>query len=273
MSAQSREYTLQIAGSEFFVRDDGPLDAPVILGLHSLFLNGTMFDVFVEQAAGEFRIIRPDFRGQGRSGRARGSIVTIDENAQDMLELLDALNVNNCQILAQSMGGDVAFRLALRRPLASIAVLGSSACAEPAGQLAEFRAWVAGVERQGFSGEVLEYTMRIMLGETCRADPSRVHVAQWMEQQLLSLDELLLPAMRGVVERPSVVNRLGAIEIPVLIVSGVEDVPRPPTWSEEMHRELPNSELWRLEAVGHSPILEVPDLVVPRLLEFYREHT
>lgn len=274
MDVEPREYFVQAAGSEFFVREDGPQDAPIILGLHSLFLNGSMFDGFVESASAEFRIIRPDFRGQGRSALSDSDIITMDDCAADMSTLADALGIKTCQLLAQSMGGDVAFRLALLRPdlVSSIVVLGSSACAEPEDQLADFREWVAGVEQQGFSGDVLDYTMRIMLGETCRGDESRQHVTEWMSKQLQSLDETLLPAMRGVVERPSVVAKLGEIRVPVLIVSGEEDMPRPPGWSDEMHNALPNSELWRLSKVGHSPILEVPDLTVPRLLEFYRQH-
>lgn len=266
--------TVEAADGIFFVREEGPRTAPVILGLHSLFLNGTMFDSFAREADSEFRVIRPDFRGQGSSSPATTDVVTMDDCAADMSALLDALGIEKCQLLAQSMGGDVAFRLALMRPdvVTSIVVLGSSACAEPADQLADFREWVAGVERQGFSGEVLDYTMRIMLGETCRSDPHRRSVVEWMRQQLESLDEGLLPAMRGVVERPGVVERLREIDVPVLIVSGEEDMPRPPAWSQEMHKALPNSELWSMECVGHSPILERPDTVIPRLLDFYHMH-
>jgi len=272
MRHDPRRYVLKAAGSEFFIREDGPEDAPIIFGLHSLFLNGSMFDGFVEAASAEFRIIRPDFRGQGQSAPANSGIVTMDDCAEDMSALIDVLGIRTCQLLAQSMGGDVAFRLALLRPdvVSSIVVLGSSACSEPEEQLAEFREWVAGVERQGFTGDVLDYTTRIMLGESCRADVSRKHVLDWMTVQLQSLDETLLPAMRGVVERPSIVSELPRIEVPVLIVSGLEDMPRPPEWSEEMHRGLPNSKLLSLDKVGHSPILEVPGLVVPRLMEFYR---
>lgn len=274
MVGGDESYEVEMAGAALFVRDEGPKAAPVIVGLHSLFLNGTMFDSFAREARGEFRVIRPDFRGQGLSGAASAGIVTMDDCAADMSTLLSALGIEQCQVLAQSMGGDVAFRLALLRPdlVTSIVVLGSSACAEPADQLADFRDWVTGVERQGFSGEVLDYTMRIMLGESCRSDIQRRPVVQWMRRQLQSLDKGLLPAMRGVVERPGVVERLREIDIPVLIVSGEEDMPRPPAWSQEMHQALPNSELWSMERVGHSPILERPDTVIPRLLDFYRMH-
>ena len=35
---------------------------------------------------------------------------------------------------------------------------------------------------------------------------------------------------------------------------------------------LPNSELWMMSGIGHSPLLEAPEIVNPRILEFFRTH-
>ena len=55
--------------ADLFVADTGEADLPVVVCLHSLFLDHTMFDDLVAGAAGRFRLVRPDFRGQGASPR------------------------------------------------------------------------------------------------------------------------------------------------------------------------------------------------------------
>lgn len=78
--------------------------------------------------------------------------------------------------------------------------------------------------------------------------------------------------MSGVIERGSALDLLPSIRVPVLIVSGTKDLPRPPAWSDQVVEGLPNAQLWRLENIGHSPILEAPDLVIRRILEFFTRY-
>ena len=55
-----------------WVEDTGEVDLPVILCLHSLFVDGRMFEGLVREAKGRFRVVRPDFRSQGSSAPATG---------------------------------------------------------------------------------------------------------------------------------------------------------------------------------------------------------
>ena len=70
------------------------------------------------------------------------------------------------------MGGDVALRLAVKRPdlIASMTMLGSSARSEPLEQLAWVDTWIEGAGKGGgFKGENLETFMEgYVLGETSR---------------------------------------------------------------------------------------------------------
>ncbi|WP_455356429.1 alpha/beta fold hydrolase [Streptomyces sp. SYSU K217416] len=269
-SSTETETRIKVNGTELFVRDTGEEDLPVVLALHSLFLDGRMFEGFKAAAAGKYRVIRPDFRGQGKSASAESDFIHLDTVTADIIALADALNLTQVHLLVQSMGGDVAFRLAVARPalVKSMVVLGSSACSEPADQLAAFRNWVDNVGRQGFVGEVLQETMEIMLGETTRADPEKQDIVTLWESRIAEVPKTLRPAMAGVIERGTALHLLPQISVPVFIVSGEEDKPRPVAWQDEMAEHLPNATLWRLEKIGHSPILEAPDVVLPRILGF-----
>ncbi|HET6501757.1 MAG TPA: alpha/beta hydrolase [Amycolatopsis sp.] len=269
------DMTVKVNGTELFVRDTGERDLPVVLALHSLFLDGRMFDGFVDAAAGRFRVVRPDFRGQGRSAAAAvelhySDFIDMDTCTADITALADALGLSSVHLLVQSMGGDVGFRLAAARPalVRSMVVLGSSARAEPPEQLGRFRQWVDDVGNHGFVGEILDDTMAIMFGETTRNDRAKRDLVELWRSRIAAVPKTLRPAMSGVIERGSVVELLPQITAPVLIVSGTEDLPRPPEWSDEVAAGLPNAELWRLRGIGHSPILEAPDIVLPRVLDF-----
>ncbi|MET0821435.1 MAG: alpha/beta fold hydrolase [Aeromicrobium sp.] len=252
-----------------FVADTGESDLPVVLCLHSLFLDHTMFDAFAQAASGRMRVVRPDFRGQGRSEDAT-STVTMDDCADDVLRLVDDLGLDRVHVVAQSMGGDVAVRVAARRPglVDRMVLLGSSAREEPPEHLEAFRPIVDEVARHGFAGELLETTMQIMFGETVRADPDRAALLAPWREHIAALSPGLSHAVRGVVERPSAVDLLPSITATTLVVSGGEDAARPPDWSAELVEHIPDAELWSLPTTGHSVILEQPDVVIPRVVAF-----
>lgn len=262
---------VQISDAQLFVEDSGERDLPIVLCLHSLFLDGRMFDGFAAAARGRYRVVVPDWRGQGRNPSSDADIITMDEYADDVEEVVNALELGPVHLLMQSMGGDVGFRFAKRRldQVKSMVVLGSSACAEPPGQLEEFRAFVDEVRVNGFQGEFLDTMMEVMFGATTRRNPEKADMLAHYRREIAALPPALAPAFAGVIERGSVVADLPALTAPTLVVSGSEDMPRPPAWADEVHENLPHSELWRLEGVGHSPILEDPEEVLPRILAFF----
>ena len=268
--------TIQLDGVEVHTRTYGDPSRRPVLCLHSLFLNGAMFHDWAEYVSEELFVVAPDLRGQGRSPDTENqAILDMDLYAQDIHNFLSVLSeqygITTVGILAQSMGGDVGLRVAYNCPgkVNSIALLGSSACNEPVDQLEEFVKWVRGVEEFGFRGETLDYTLKVMLGETCRGDSERQHVVDDMRDQLRALDKDLLPAMRGVVQRESILEKLPFISIPALIFSGQEDWVRPSAWSRLMSDLLPRARLVELNNVGHSPILEAPNRVFSQLKNFF----
>lgn len=255
--------------ADLFVADTGEADLPVVLCLHSLFLDQSMFNDLTKAANGRFRMVRPDFRGQGANPDA-SELVSMDQCANDVLALIERLGLDRVHVVAQSMGGDVAVRVTARRPdlVDRLVLLGSSAREEPAENLAAFGPIADEVERTGFVGEILETTMQIMFGETIRTDPSRTDIVANWRGRIAALSPGLAHAVRGVVERPSAVAMLPDVLATTLVVSGGEDLARPPAWSEELVELIPDAELWSLPRTGHSVILEQPDLVGNRVLNF-----
>ncbi|KAB1141721.1 alpha/beta fold hydrolase [Streptomyces luteolifulvus] len=262
--------TIRVAGTSLHVDDTGEESLEPVVCLHSLFLDNRMFDSFVEEATGAFRLIRPDFRGQGRSAGTDRDVVTMEQCAGDIAALLDQLEVSRAQVLVSSMGGDVGVRLAAYRPdlVKSMIFLGSSARSEPADKVDAYMTWIDDVVQNGFTGERLEFVVHVMFGESTRAS-SRMKetVALWTDR-LAQLPPSLRPAMAGVALRGDATGLLPEVRVPTLVISGEECPVRPPEWAEEFASGLPASELMMVPGVGHSPLLERPDLVIPKVLEF-----
>jgi len=250
--------------------DTGERELPPVLCLHSLFLDPRAFDDLISAGAGRFRFIAPEFLGQGSRTDAATSTVTMDACADDVLGLVDQLGVKRLSIVAQSMGGDVAIRIAARRPalVERLVLMGSSARSEPADQWQRFDAFVQDIERDGFTGEIVDIVKSILFAQTALADPDHHLIHDVWTKRLQDLSPNLAHAARGVVERTDAVELLSAIAAETLVISGMQDHARPPEWSDEMFTRIPRAELWRLKPAGHSPMIEVPEVVVPAVLQF-----
>lgn len=264
---------IRVNDTTLWVEDSGEDGLPVLLCLHSLFLDRRMFFDFRDFVRGKFRTVLADFRGQGKSAPSSDAIIDMDTCASDMLRLLDALGITRCSVLAQSMGGDVAIRMLARRPdlFRAMVLAGSSARNEPADQLKDFRKWVDDACSGGFTGETLDFTMKIMFGETTRSRPEQAEMLDLWRKRISELPLSLHPAMSGVIERGDARPYLPLIHQPVLILSGEEDMPRPPEWADEVAAGLPNARMERLEKIGHSPTLETPGTVFPMIADFLRD--
>lgn len=261
---------IDVNGTTLYYRDEGAKEQPTLLCLHSLFVDGSMFDELTEAAKGQYRVIRPDFRGQGQSAEAEGEIVDMDTLADDIEAFIHALGVRDIHAVVQSMGGDVILRLASRRPdlFRSIALLGTSARGEPADQLAFVEGFLNDSAQTGFVGEHLETLMAIMFGESTRNDPKKASTLAFWRRQMSQLPLTLWPAMRGVVYRETVVDKLPLITAPCLIISGAEDMVRPGEWQDEMAHGLSRVKHIRMPKVGHSVILESPERAIPEIMQF-----
>lgn len=97
-------------------RDGLRTDEPSVVALHG----GPGVDGaglrYLFRSFGDCDVIVPDQRGHGRSDRASPGTWTLDDWADDAVELLDALGLERPIVMGISFGGWVALRLAARHP-------------------------------------------------------------------------------------------------------------------------------------------------------------
>ena len=86
---------------------------PTVLLLHAGVADSRMWDTQVEELVPGHHVVRCDLRGYGRTPLAPGASYS---DARDVLELLEALGVERCTVVAASYGGWVAQQVACAAP-------------------------------------------------------------------------------------------------------------------------------------------------------------
>jgi pimeloyl-ACP methyl ester carboxylesterase len=87
---------------------------PPLLLLHGLFGAGQNFGAIRAALAPRFRVVTPDLRNHGASGRHAD--MAYAAMAADVAATMDALGIARAAVLGHSMGGKVAMALALAHP-------------------------------------------------------------------------------------------------------------------------------------------------------------
>lgn len=239
----------------------------VLVLLHAFPLNARMWEGQLGLAGGGWRVIAPHFRGVD-GGTGDPPTTSIDDYAGDVIDLLDALHIDQAVIAGLSMGGYTAFallRLAARYVQGLILADTRSEGDTPEGLEAR-RKMLDLVQSKGAPG-VGEEMIPKLVGETTRR--SRVEVIDRVRSLILSNSpESIAGAVRALMTRPDSTPLLSKIHVPTLILVGAEDTVTPPALSEKMHGAIAGSELAVIPEAGHLVNLERPDLFNAALARF-----
>ncbi|MBV8300308.1 MAG: alpha/beta hydrolase [Candidatus Dormibacteraeota bacterium] len=94
---------------------DHPGGAPPLLALHGLASNARWWDLVAARLAPRFRVVAPDMRGHGLSGRP-DSGYDFEAVVGDLLEVIAALKLPQLVVVGHSWGATVALALAAASP-------------------------------------------------------------------------------------------------------------------------------------------------------------
>jgi 3-oxoadipate enol-lactonase len=241
--------------------------APVML-VHGVGADGTSWDEIASDLATEFRVLRLDLRGHGKSGHIEGAL-TLDDFVHDVVDVLDAGAVPEAHIVGFSLGGMIAQGLALHHAARVRRLVLLSAVA---GRTAEERERVqrrlAILREQGtaaISGAAQE---RWFTPEFIARHPALV---QQRMRQLQQNHPPSYTAAYTVFSTSDLGEELHAIRAPTLIATGEHDVGSSPRMARFMHAEIAGSRLEILPGLRHSILVEAPKVVCRLVRHFLCE--
>lgn len=235
---------------------------PTIVFSHGLLFSTAMFAPQVAALRQHYRCVAYDHRGQGRSSASSLRSVNIELLYQDAVALIESLHVGPVHFVGLSMGGFVGMRVAARRPdlVRSLAVLASSADAEPAENMLRYRGLSAAARIVGVA-PLASRVMKIVFAQSTLHDPSRrAELRQW-KNMLANNKRSIWRAVNGVIERTAIYPELGRIVCPTLVIVGDEDVATVPAKSQRIAAAIAGARLLQIPRAGHSSSLEAPAAV------------
>ena len=222
------------------------------------------------------RVLAPDLRGHGESGRGAHADYTLARLAEDVSGFLDALDVAACDLLGHSMGGMLALRVALARPerVASLLLMDTSA-----GPLA----WVDPAQLALASRVAREAGMAALAAilrirakdDPQRGAPDRRVEAEWGEERfwawrtarVAATDPVAYEALgHALVAAEDLSPRLGELAAPTTVLVGELDHEfRKP--AERLAAAIPGARLVVLPGAGHQPQHEASEAWRAAVLE------
>ena len=113
------------------VHEYGPADGRPVVFLHGLTGHGGRWRLLAERELADFRVIAPDLRGHGDSTRLPPW--SLEQHAADVIDLLDALELDRVPLVGHSYGGAAALHVTARAPerVARLALLDPSTGLSP----------------------------------------------------------------------------------------------------------------------------------------------
>ena len=219
-----------------------------------------------------YRVVRYDVRGHGHSSIPQTGY-TWENYAADLKALLDQISVARAHLVGLSMGGSIALRFALDHPgrVLSLVLMGSALpgfgySKEMESTIEELR---EAVRREGPRKAFERLWLTHPMFDGIRRFPERFALLREMALSFPAADYLEdtdYPAPNR-----QLVERLGEVSAPTLVIVGELDVPDFQLIADVLAENIPGAEKLVVPDTGHVPPLEQPEQVNRLLLDFLDE--
>jgi 3-oxoadipate enol-lactonase len=235
---------------------EGPANAPVVTLSHSLATNLSMWDPQIPALISRYRVLRYDTRGHGGTDAPEGAY-SLEQLAEDVRALLQALGIARTHFIGLSMGGFIGQILALEYPqmLQSLLLCDTSSRVPPeARPMWEERIRVA--EAQGMEPHV-EPTIGRWFTTPFRE--KRPDIVDAVRAMIRATNPVGYVGCCHAIAALDLTDRLHAVAVPTLIIVGEEDSGTPVAASRTIHERIKGSELVILKSASHLSNMEQPD--------------
>jgi 3-oxoadipate enol-lactonase len=240
--------------------------APWITFSHALSTNMTVWDDTVDALKRDYRILRYDLRGHGKSQATPGPY-DFPMLMQDVTGLWDALGVSKSHWVGLSIGGMIGYGLAISSPdrLHSLVACDSQPDAPP-DYAAYFQSRIDKTRGgKGMAGLVDSTIERWFTAKSVAADPPSI---KKVRQMILSTDTVGHEGCCMALQTLAFGPRLNEIRVPTLIVGGAEDKGAPPDALAKATARIPGARHVVIPDAGHIVAVENSPAFVAELKAF-----
>lgn len=232
---------------------------------HSLGCDLSMWEPQMAMLSNRCTVLRYDSRGHGRSGAPSGAY-TLEQMADDVVGLLDALGVARSHFVGLSMGGMIGQHLALKAPeRIDRLVLADTTSRYPAEAMAVWQERIRIVSEQGME-PLVEATLARWFTAPYRAAHPEVmaHIGALLRAT---------PASGYIgcchaIPKIDLTERLKGLTLPTLVIVGDQDGGTPPAMACEIAEAIPGARLETIPNAAHLSNIEQAEAFNRLLLDF-----
>jgi len=248
----------------------GDAGLPLVTFANGLTQNADLWTAYGAKLADNgYRVLAYDMLGQGQSTKPVLGI-ELTEHADLLAGLLTYLQVGRTHLAGISFGGVVALDFAIRHgeQLAGLAVMSSFAELTPQLEL------LGNMLHEGLTQVGLPYLQSMLYPMNMSSAwlaANRTRLPAMMRSGYIGNDLYALQnLMESFVTFKPLTPRLKEISAPVLLMNGEYDFFTPRECHELLRRELPNCRLTLVQHAYHAFTVELPDVTLRQLHEFFR---
>jgi 3-oxoadipate enol-lactonase len=244
-------------------RLDGPRDAPPLMLCNSLGTTLEMWDSQVAPLTTQFRVVRYDRRGHGRSPVPSGPY-SLEELGRDALDLLDDLGIERVSFCGLSIGGMVGMWLASEAPerIEHLVLCSAAPTLPPREQWLERAATVRAEGVAAIADAVLERWFTPLAPESLRESFRAMLVGTPAEGYAGCCEALADVDLR---------DRLASIQAPTLVVTGDGDPVATPETGEQLAAAISGARHVTVAGARHISNAEQPSTFTQHVLAHLTE--
>jgi 3-oxoadipate enol-lactonase len=248
-------YATAADGARIHYRVTGRPSGPPVLLIQGLGADKHAWDFQRLALACTHRTIALDNRGSGRSDKPHGTY-TLDQMAADAIAVLDHAGVETAHVAGASMGGAISQILTLTYPerVRSL-TLTCTSCRNHPWRNELLASWGA-IAREHGMGAMTSKAARWVIGP--RSFRRLMPAVGWLGPLAFGRPAHAFAAQVDAIldADDTMVERLGAIEVPTLVVVGNQDILTPRGDSEELAELIPTAELVVISGAAHGLMVE-----------------
>lgn len=224
---------------------------PLVL-VHGFPLNQTIWDPILPFLDKRLRVIAPDLRGFGHSEATQGTY-SMRLLANDIAGLMDALGVEKAMVVGHSMGGYVslAFAEAFPQRLLGLGLVSSQAGADTPERRVSRYALAEHVAREGPKPVADAFAPKLTNDPELQAS---------LYELIMAINPAaIIGSLKGMAERVDMVPYLPEIDVPAVVVHGVQDGLIPVEKARQVVDGIPRAVLTEIQGAAHMPMMEKPE--------------
>jgi len=247
--------------------DEGPDEGPAIIFIHGFPFNKSMWNKQMDVLKENYRVIAYDVRGHGDSD-AGNEDFSIELFVKDLLNFMDALNIDKTILCGLSMGGYIALNAIENYPNRFEAlILCDTNCTADTPEAKEKRLkTIESIKKDGVEKFADESMNNFFAPEP--SSTKKKEIAAVREMIVNTSKQTLYKTLRAFYERKETCSKLPEIKVPVLIMVGKEDKITLPAAAQLMQEKIKGSLLSIIEHAAHLSNMENPGEFNDQLKKF-----